>query len=127
VDRTRADDHKETVQRVGAFDDGGGIFSALQNGLFGFFGERNLMLKEVGRGEGVVATDCSISFFLTVAVIGTEYVLRWSSKISAFPRLGLSMKNYDEKKLVPSIQVVVNERVSTGAESIVCVCVCVCV
>jgi hypothetical protein len=66
VDRARTDYHEQAVQRVGAFDNGGGIFSALENGLFGFFGESNLMLKEVGRGERVVAANYSISFFFLV-------------------------------------------------------------
>lgn len=62
VDRARTDDYEQTVQRVGALDDVSGLFSALKNGLSGFFGESNLMLKEIGRCEGVVTTDCSISF-----------------------------------------------------------------
>jgi hypothetical protein len=58
VDGAGPDDDEEALLGVGAGDDGYGLLAALVDRLLGVGRLGDLMLEEVGRGEGVVAADC---------------------------------------------------------------------
>jgi len=59
VDRAGADDHHQALLLgVGAVDNRDGLITALQHRLPRLLGQCDLMLEEVGRGEGVVADNC---------------------------------------------------------------------
>ena len=58
VDRTRADDDQQPLLLIGAMDDGDGLITALEHGLFGLGGLRNLVLEKVGRRKGIVTANC---------------------------------------------------------------------
>lgn len=57
VDRARADDNEQPPLRIGAIDDVGSLLATLENSALRLLGLGDLMLQEIGRGEGVVAAD----------------------------------------------------------------------
>lgn len=87
------DDHQTLLLRIGTVNDCNGLFTSLEDGLARFIGQCDLMLKEVGWSEGVVADNCA-GWLRKVnwGVIGL-YVLRESSRWLWLPTLGFSMKN----------------------------------
>jgi hypothetical protein len=57
VDGAGADDDEEAVRRIRVLDYGCGSVAGVEDGGLGDRGLRDLVLEEVGGGEGVVATD----------------------------------------------------------------------
>jgi hypothetical protein len=54
--------------------DGYGLITALQDGFPRLVGQCDLMLEEVGRGEGVVATNCTSRLELFLEDLGGSIV-----------------------------------------------------
>lgn len=57
MDGAGADDDEEAVRRIRVLDYGCGSVAGVEDGGLGDRGLRDLVLEEVGGGEGVVATD----------------------------------------------------------------------
>ena len=58
MDGARTNYDEEASGGVSVLDYGGGGITGVEDGRFGGGRLRNLVLKEVGRGERVVATNC---------------------------------------------------------------------
>jgi hypothetical protein len=77
-------------------DDRDGLITTLQHRLPRLLGQCDLMLEEVGRGEGVVAENCvpRCELDCTNCKRNGSRILRESSRWLWLPTLGFSMKNW---------------------------------
>jgi hypothetical protein len=94
VDRAGSDDYHEALPLlVGAMNNRHSLSTSIENCFPRFIGQGDLMLKEVRRGERVVANNCRGWLEQIDRGETRSDVLRESSKWLWLPTLGFSMKN----------------------------------